>query len=945
MSRSIKQQILSMLPKNYYPQQGNRLQVVKRNGQCVSYDANKIHVAILSAFTAVEGENAIVSHRINEQIQKITRHITQELEAETLLDEKIHIEKIQDKVEFHLMELEPRQRAVAKSYLLFREERNKVRNQRNTHAKDIPHLQVIDTYGQSQPLDPQTLKYTIMQHCKDLLAVDAQLVFKHTWNNLYNGMPAKEINTALIIASRALVERDPDYNTLTARFLIESLYKKAHDFLNLPTASSILVPVDYLTYFSRYIQKGIELKLLDPRLQTFDLTLLSQALQPKRDMMFSYLSIQTLYDRYLLHFQETQFELPQAFFMRVAMGLSLEEKDKDARAIQYYETFSTFRCMPSTPTLFNAGTSKPQLSSCFLTTIPDNLEGIYNGYTHNALLSKFSGGLGNDWTPVRASGSRIRGTNGKSQGVVPFLNVANASTVAVNQGGKRKGATCSYLETWHLDIEAYLDLRKNTGDDRLRTHDMNTAHWIPDLFMKRVFENKTWTLFSPDDVPDLHDLYGIAFEKRYAIYEAQALKGEINLFKQVSATGLWRKMLSALFETGHPWITYKDPCNLRSPQQHQGVVHSSNLCTEITLNTSAEEIAVCNLASINLAQHLTQTNDFDTEKLKETVTIAMRLLDNVIDINYYTVPQAKTANLKHRPVGLGVMGFQDVLFKKKMAFKDPDTVKLADYSMELVSYFAIEASCELAKERGTYHSFQGSLWSQGILPIDSIKLLKKARGQYLEQDDSTTLDWKTLREKVVTQGMRNSNCLAIAPTATISNICHVTPSIEPIYQNLFVKSNMSGEFTVINSYLVEDLKALHLWDKAMVNDLKYYDGSIQKIERIPESLKAIYATAFEIEPTFLIQAASRRQKWLDQSQSLNLFMREPSGKKISDVYKEGFLKGLKTNYYLRVQGLSHVEKTTTTKGTLNAVSPDLIANAQEKSSTCHPEDLTCEVCQ
>lgn len=712
------------------------------------------------------------------------------------------------------------------------------------------------------------------------------------------------------------------------------------------------MPERYKNYFKHYITKGIELELLDPVLQTFDLDALGAALKKDRDYEFSYLSLQTLYDRYLLHHEDTRFELPQALFMRVAMGLACNETNKTELAIQFYELLSSKRYMVSTPQLFNSGTLRPQLSSCFLTTIPDDLHGIYQGITEHALLSKFAGGLGNDWTPVRGSNAFIKGTNGRSQGVVPFLYVSNASTIAVNQGGKRKGAACAYLETWHLDIQEFLELRKNTGDDRRRTHDMNTASWIPDLFMQRMLANEDWTLFSPNETPDLHELFGQAFEERYCFYETQAAQGNIKHFKTLKAVSLWRKMLSMLFETGHPWITFKDPCNIRSPQRHQGVIHSSNLCTEITLNTSSEETAVCNLGSINLVAHLTENKELDYDELKKTVRLAMRMLDNVIDINYYTVPKAKASNLKHRPVGLGVMGFQDVLFEKQLAFEDPEVIDLADQSMERISYYAIEASCDLAKERGAYESFQGSLWDQGILPIDSIQLLKQVRGEYLKQDTNTTLNWDPLRAKIKQHGMRNSNCLAIAPTATISNICNITPSIEPIYRNLFVKSNMSGEFTIINPYLVKDLKKLGLWDKVMIHDLKYYDGSVQKIDRIPDRLKAIYATAFEIDPICLIEAASRRQKWIDQSQSLNLFMLEPSGKKLDALYKEAWLRGLKTTYYLRTQSSSQLEKATTTKSGINTVavtssvlSAEASPSIENSSSVCRIEDESCEVCQ
>ncbi|HSX20028.1 MAG TPA: ribonucleoside-diphosphate reductase subunit alpha, partial [Gammaproteobacteria bacterium] len=676
-------------------------------------------------------------------------------------------------------------------------------------------------------------------------------------------------------------------------------------------------------------------------LKSFDLAQITAAIKPERDQQFTYLGLQTLYDRYFIHSDNVRFELPQAFFMRVAMGLACEEKEKEKRAIEFYNLLSSFDFMSSTPTLFNSGTLRPQLSSCYLTTVPDDLDGIYGAIKDNALLSKYAGGLGNDWTNVRAMGARIKGTNGKSQGVVPFLNVANATAVAVNQGGKRKGAVCGYLETWHKDIEEFLELRKNTGDERRRTHDMNTANWIPDLFMQRVINEQEWTLFSPDEVPELHHIYGKAFEEKYVAYEAKAAKGKIRNFKKLPAVNLWRKMLSMLFETGHPWITFKDVCNLRSPQQHIGVVHSSNLCTEITLNTSQDEIAVCNLGSVNLMAHMTDIG-LDHEKLRHTIHTAIRMLDNVIDINYYSVPQAKNSNFKHRPIGMGIMAFQDALYKLGISYSSQEAVEFADSSMELISYYAIEASTHLAEERGKYSSYEGSLWSQGILPIDSIDLLHKHRGAHFEQDRTQTLDWKTLRDRVLKVGMRNSNVLAIAPTATIANICGVSQSIEPTYQNLFVKSNLSGEFTVINPYLVNDLKKSGLWDDVMVNDLKYYNGSVHNISRIPDDIKQRYATAFEFDPSWLVEAGSRRQKWIDQSQSLNLYMAQPSGKKLDQLYRLAWTRGLKTTYYLRSMGATNAEKSTISDTTLNAVQADPTVNT---AKACLITDPDCEACQ
>lgn len=913
------------------------LQVIKRNGKAVSYDPNKIRVAIMKAFIAVEGGQAAASTRIHEQVAQLTEQVTHVLQERFTKNGALPIETIQDQVELALMRAEAHR--VARSYVLYREERRKMRAQ--TEAAAGPLLHVTHPDGTQTPLEIEHLSKLIMEICQDLAAVDPTQILQATLRNLYDGIPSADIDKALIISTRALVEHDPDYSYATARFLLSTLYKEAAAFLSLPEATHPLALHElYPLYFEHYLEKGIALELLDPALRTFDLSKITAALRPERDRQFTYLGLQTLYDRYLLHSQEVRFELPQAFFMRVAMGLAVREEQKEARAIEFYQLLSSFDYMASTPTLFNSGTLRPQLSSCFLTTIADDLDQIYSAIKDNALLSKFAGGLGNDWTSVRALGARIKGTNGKSLGVVPFLNVANASAVAVNQGGKRKGAVCAYLETWHLDIEEFLELRKNTGDDRRRTHDMNTANWIPDLFMKRLMQGAHWTLFSPDETPDLHDAYGTEFEEKYIAYEAKAARGEIQNVKTLPALNLWRKMLGLLFETGHPWITFKDPCNLRSPQQHVGVIHSSNLCTEITLNTSQDEIAVCNLGSINLPQHLTDTGEIDPVKLQATVRTAIRMLDNVIDINYYTVPQARQSNLKHRPIGLGLMGFQDALYQLRIPYASEKAMTFADRSMELISYYAIEASSDLAQERGAYASFPGSLWSQGILPIDSIARVRATRGQWLEQDQTTTLDWAPLREKVQRQGMRNSNCLAIAPTATISNICGVSQSIEPTYQNIFVKSNMSGEFTVINPYLIRELKALKRWDPVMLNDLKYYDGSLQKIDSIPEELKQLYATAFEVPAHWLVEAGSRRQKWIDQSQSLNLYMAQASGKKLDELYKLVWLKGLKTSYYLRTLGATHAEKATLEKGRLNAVT-----SGPAPAAMCSILDPGCESCQ
>ncbi len=917
------------------------LQVIKRNNKPVNYDSNKIRIAITKAFLAVEGGQAATSTRIYERVTRLTQQITATLQERLPQGGSVPIETIQDQVELALMRAEAHQ--VARAYVLYREERRRMREQTVTPAASI-QLQTTLHDGTQRPLDMEQLSKQIVDTCQGLEQVNSALILQETLRNLYDGMPVADIDKALIISTRSLVEQDPDYSYATARFLLRTLYTETTLFLGIETNFTMDTLYEaYARYFPRYLERGIALELLDPRLKTFDLTKITAALLPQRDQQFTYLSLQTLYDRYFLHADEVRFELPQAFFMRIAMGLALNESNKEERAIEFYELLSSFHYMASTPTLFNSGTLRPQLSSCFLTTVADDLDRIYSAIKDNALLSKFSGGLANDWTSVRAMGARIKGTNGKSLGVVPFLNVANASAVAVNQGGKRKGAVCAYLETWHLDIEEFLELRKNTGDDRRRTHDMNTANWIPDLFMKRLMQGKTWTLFSPDEVPDLHDLYGLAFEEKYQTYETKVARGEIKNFKTIPAVNLWRKMLSMLFETGHPWITFKDACNLRSPQQHVGTIHSSNLCTEITLNTSIDEIAVCNLGSINLSKHLTASGELDTAKLRKTTRLAMRMLDNVIDINYYTVPEARQSNFKHRPVAIGLQGFQDTLYQLRIPYASEEAVAFADRSMEIISYYAIEASSDLAKERGTYASFSDSLWSQGILPLDSIAILQKNRGEWLHQDRSTTLDWEILRQKIMRNGMRNSNCMAIAPTATIANICGVSQSIEPTYQNIFVKSNMSGEFTVVNPYLIRDLKALGLWDAVMLNDLKYYDGSVQKIERIPDELKRLYATAFEIPAHWLVEAASRRMKWIDQSQSLNLYMAEASGKKLDELYKLVWIKGLKTSYYLRTLSATHAEKATLERGHLNVVqSRD---DAKAPIQTCSTLDQECESCQ
>ena len=918
-----------------------QLRVIKRNGSVVPYDDHKIQVALTKAFLAVEGGTAAASSRVRELVAKFTDDVTRTYQRRLPTGGTIHIEEIQDQVELVLMR--GGEHKVARDYVLYREERARIREANAAQTEQVDKarangIHVITADGSRLPLDVARIRTLVVEACQGLNDVDPNRIIDEAMANMYDGIAAKDVAISLPMTARALVEVEPNYTYVTARLLLDALRSEALTFLGVDDAGSsggiaqatqTEMGAIYGRALAAFIKKGVKLELLAPELSRFDIDRLGRALKPERDLQFTYLGLQTLYDRYFIHSNDTRFELPQVFFMRVAMGLAIQEDDPDERAIEFYDLLSSFDYMSSTPTLFNAGTMRSQLSSCFLTTVSDDLDGIYSAIRDNALLSKWAGGLGNDWTPVRALGSYIKGTNGKSQGVVPFLKVVNDTAVAVNQGGKRRGAVCSYLETWHHDIEEFLELRKNTGDDRRRTHDMNTANWVPDLFMKRVFEDAQWTLFSPNEVADLHDLCGAAFERRYLEYEAMTDSGEITLYKRVAARELWRKMLSMLYETGHPWITFKDACNLRSPQQHVGVVHSSNLCTEITLNTSSDEIAVCNLGSVNLAQHV-EGGKLDTKKLKKTVKTAVRMLDNVIDINYYAVPQARTSNMRHRPVGLGIMGFQDALYKQRIPYASDAAVEFADRSMEALSYYAIEASSKLAKERGSYTTFEGSLWSQGILPIDSLKRLGDQRGpEYLQVDISTTLNWERLRARVRANGMRNSNVMAIAPTATIANIVGVSQSIEPSYQNLFVKSNLSGEFTVVNPFMVHDLKHLGLWDKVMVNDLKYFDGSLAAIDRAPDKLKQLYATAFEVEPRWLVDAASRRQKWIDQAQSLNLYIANASGKKLDVTYQMAWLRGLKTTYYLRALGATSAEKSTLDNpgSSLNAVTADPHSNA------------------
>ena len=924
--------------------------VLRRNGSVSGFDASKIAVAMTKAFLAVEGRQAAASTRVHDTVRRLTDEVVAALARRSGGDRLLHIEDIQDQVELALMRSEHPK--VARAYVLYREEHARARAaQGMAGAPAASALSVRQADGSLAPLDEARLARVITEACEGLGGVSPEAILAETRRNLYDGLTPAELTEAPVMAARTLIETEPNYAFASARLLLDRLRGEALTFLAGAPSSATQAEMGklYGASFPAYLDRGIAAGLIDPELARFDVARIAAALDPERDRLFQFLGLQTLTDRYFLQTEGVRFELPQWFFMRVAMGLALREVDREEKAIAFYDLLSSFRFMASTPTLFNAGTPRPQLSSCFLTTIADDLGGIFKAVKDNALLAKYSGGLGNDWTPVRGLGAHIKGTNGQSQGIVPFLKVANDTAIAVNQGGKRKGAVCAYLETWHIDVEEFLDLRKNTGDDRRRTHDMNTAHWVPDLFMQRVAEDGDWTLFSPDEAPDLHDLYGSAFARAYEGHEARAARGEIRVHKRVRAVELWRRMLTMLFETGHPWITFKDPCNIRSPQGHVGVVHSSNLCTEITLNTSASEVAVCNLGSVNLAAHVT-AEGLDRALLARTVKTAMRMLDNVVDINFYTIPEARASNLRHRPVGLGLMGFQDALQALRIPYASEAAVAFADKSMEALSYEAISASVDLAAERGCYPSFEGSLWSKGILPIDSLERLAEVRGGVLDLDRSATLDWDALRERVRSVGLRNSNTMAIAPTATISNICGVSQSIEPAYQNLFVKANMSGDFTVVNAALVRDLKALGLWDEVMVSDLKYYDGSLGPIDRVPDALKRLYATAFEIDSSWLIEAAARRQKWIDQAQSLNLYLASPSGRALDRLYRLAWERGLKTTYYLRTRSATHVEKSTlkVTDGKLNAVAATpagIIVPSGEAGRACSIDDPTCEACQ
>ena len=929
--------------------------VVRRNGKVTPYDNSKIEVALTKAFLSVEGGTAAASSRIHDTVKKLATQVSESLFRRMPDGGVVHIEDIQDQVELALMR--SGERKVARAYVIYREDRAQARAEKRETTKSKSEtkkskINITVSNGDTKPLDQNRLRKVIAEAVMGLDGVDKDTVEKEALRNLFDGIPEEDVGSAVVMATRGKIEKDSNYSMVAARLLLDNIRTEGLTYLNgrHSEATQAEMAKRYPATFKKYIKQAVELELLDEELTRYDLTRLGEALKPERDQQFTYLGLQTLYDRYFIHTEdEVRFELPQIFFMRVSMGLAINEVNREERAIEFYNLLSSFNFMSSTPTLFNSGTRRPQLSSCYLTTVPDSLDGIYSSIKDDAMLSKYAGGLGNDWTRVRGLGAHIKGTNGKSQGVVPFLKVTNDTAVAVNQGGKRKGAICAYLETWHVDIEEFIELRKNTGDERRRTHDMNSANWIPDLFMQRVAEDAEWTLFSPEEVPDLHDLVGLAFKEAYEGYEEKAERGDIGLFKKVKAVDLWRKMLGMLFETGHPWITFKDPCNVRYSNQHVGVVHSSNLCTEIMLHTNDDEIAVCNLGSVNIAKHTT-ADGVDMEMLEKTITTAMRMLDNVIEYNYYSVPQARNSNMQHRPVGLGLMGFQDALYKQNIAYASEEAVEFADRSMEAVSYYAIKTSSDLAEERGTYPSYEGSLWSKGILPIDSIELMEEQRGDYYQVDKSQTLDWDGLRKQVQKHGMRNSNTMAIAPTATISNICGVSQSIEPTYQNMFVKSNLSGEFTVVNPYLVEELKSLGIWDEVMINDLKYFDGSVQQIDRVPEEIKAKYATAFEVDARWLVEAGSRRQKWIDQGQSLNLYMQEPSGKKLDNLYKLAWVRGLKTTYYLRSMGATAMEKSEESSSNVTSAAPEAPSTTPQQVGSAAPAacsilDPDCDACQ
>jgi ribonucleoside-diphosphate reductase alpha chain len=877
-----------------------QLMVAKRNGDIVDFDIEKIRQAVTKAIKAT-GE-PIPPELLDEIVNNVTSEIEQRFQ-----DFYPNVENIQDIVEKHLVKKGLYE--IAKAYILYRAKRQKEREEEKKETLEkarLGKLRVRKADGRIVLFDPQRLREYLVKHTqlyeKD---ISIDLISKEVVKNIYDGVKSEDLDKAIILSSISFIEKNPSYSYFSARLLREKIYKEVTGIRSYQDKDGS----SYRNAFIENIKKGASDGLIDSRLMNFDLFKLSQALKIERDDLIQYMGLQTLYERYFLRINGNRAEMPQSYWMRIAMGLAINESNKNERAIEFYEALSSLRYVASTPTLLHAGLKHPQLSSCFLTTIMDDLHHIFKCIGDNAQLAKWSGGLGNDWTNIRATGSLISTTGVESQGLIPFLRIANDTNIAINRSGKRRGATCAYLETWHFDIEDFLDLRKNTGDERRRTHDMNTANWIPDLFMKRVINEEDWTLFSPEEVPELHHIYGKAFESKYIEYENKAKNGLIRKWKSIPAAKLWKKMLSTLYETGHPWMTFKDPCNIRSPQDHCGIIHSSNLCTEITLNTSPEETAVCNLGSINLKMHIID-GKLNIELLEKTIKSAVRMLDNVIDLNFYPTIEAKTSNMRHRPVGLGIMGFQDALFMMDIDFDSNEAIEFSDKSMEIISYYSILTSSELAKEKGKYESYKGSKWDRNIFPIDTISLLEEERGIKIEGSREETMDWTYVRNHVKQYGMRNSNVMAIAPTATIGTISGCFPCIEPIYKNIYVKANMSGEFTIVNPYLINDLKKLNLWNDDVLDQLKYYDGNLQMIGGIPDKIKKKYKEAFEIDSETIIRLAAARGKWIDQSQSLNIFIKGTSGKKLSDTYILAWKLGLKTTYYLRTLAVTQIEKST-----------------------------------
>ena len=894
---------------------GVTVRLIRRNHQVVPWNSAKIEIAIRKAFLSLQKDPAPAS--------AITRAVTER--AAAVKQAFLHIEEVQDMVQEELMKAGHYK--VAEDYILYRAHRHAAREAAiaagvaEQPAPAAPASQptmvvVAKADGSTFLWDGADLKKRIEFASIGLdLCLTADQIEAELRRALFDNIALGDLNNTIVLNAKTLIEKDADFAKFAGRIQLSYIYEEVLGWDIVRDGIGKLKSF-HQQAFAKYIDRGIEIKRLSPRLKEYDLAKISAALDPSADLEFDFLGVQTVYDRYLIidktGKRSKRLETPQFFWMRVAMGLFLDEKKKTREdwAIRLYDLYKSRRFCSSTPTLFNSGTLHSQLSSCYLYYVDDSLEGImYRGIAENAQLSKWAGGLGGSWTSVRGTGAHIAGTNGESQGVIPFLKLHNDQLVAVNQGGKRKGSGCAYLESWHNDIFEFLELRRNTGDDRRRTHDMNTANWIPDLFMKRMEARGTWTLFRANETPDLHHLYGKKFEEAYLKYEKLGEEGKIQAHK-IEALELWKKMLSMLFETGHPWITFKDPCNVRSPQDHAGVIHSSNLCTEITLNTSNDETAVCNLGSVILDSHLKPDGSLDLEKLRDTIRVAVRALDNVIDINFYPTQAAKTSNMRHRPIGMGVMGLANALYLKGVPFASQEAVEFNDEFMEAVALYAYEASSDLAAERGTYSTYKGSKWDRGLLPPDTVDLLEQERGLPIQVPRGGKLDWTPLREKIAKQGMRNSNVLAIAPTATISNITNTSPCIEPTYKNLYVKSNLSGEFVVLNPFLVKDLKARGLWNQEMIDHLKYFDGELKDIEAIPADLKARYLTAFDVDFKWVIDAAARRQKWIDQSQSVNLWLKSPDLKVLSHMYRHAWHTGLKTTYYLRTLGASNIEKAT-----------------------------------